>query len=275
MKLSRGQGAEKPVLLDILFRNGKPLCRCCGAPIIDNGQDHAAGFRNTQSEVGGIGSPAAPRYVHPGGNAQKKCPAFFLEQPAFAHFKRHSFDFRVRERNRDILTSAAIRDANDIVLQKLMFALKQRTLERGELRDRHAAAMDRFSSMELLGENPWAMPYLLARVEGQHQRPSGNGRMLTFAFVSRGERKLAFVKASEQKTVETMPAMMHLCFFSRKRGATEVVNPQTGQPVRFAVSEKASHELVAERREFLASRHAMRPHWSEPQGVADGPGFTG
>lgn len=231
------------VPFDILFLDGKPVCKCCGAAFRDRGPVPSPNFEDVGAEV--AGKTPKPRFVHTGiANARQNCPSFLRENPAYAILKGHSFDFRVQKSNRDHITSPQ----STIVLKKLMLALTQKKLSPDEIRNIQEAAMPRLKNMELLHAHPWVAPYLIAYMQPMYRRNSAKGDELKFCFFQTAEQTIAFDGAPMRSRSEKIPAVLSLVFQGKSRGFIPVRNPNSGQESAFPVSKSAFDQIVAEER---------------------------
>lgn len=237
----------------ILFINTKPFCRCCGAPFKDNGP-RGVTFGNADLEVGAGITVEKPRYEHARGKAKLNCPAYFLEQPQFTSIRHHGFDFRVKEANAALLNSPDVRAINDVVLRRLMFALTRREMNGDEFQSMHDFMTTKLGGMEILRENPYLAPFMVARMQGACRRSSVNGGPeLPYYFLARGQVPYSFAGADGKVRTEIVPESLGL-FFSGKKTPHLVINPRTGKDIRFLVSEFGARQIVADEQARQAQR---------------------
>ncbi|MDD5586160.1 MAG: hypothetical protein PHY92_04280 [Alphaproteobacteria bacterium] len=224
----------------------KPVCYACGERVFAWGIPRAKGFGLAGQEVTHPHVKPVTGFHHYKHNGDKECPLYSPDDPRFAGLRKHRFDVRVRDRNREILLSPDIRRLNAGVLRKLWNALTRREIECEDRKRLHQIAMTkRLYNMEALGTYPWLLSYFLMGLEKHHRRRSArNGDYFIVTYKDIGTQMLPYRDFEGGERLAEAPKSLAIHFVDEMPdGKLKVGRAKFGTPP-FNISETDAYALA-------------------------------
>jgi len=244
----------------------KPRCPDCGAEVHAYDIKGALNFRDAADEVGNK-PRARPGFHHMNDAAALDCPQSFRQDPRFKWLKETRFDARTGDRNEAVLMRPEMRALNRAVLGMLMYRMTlRREIPPDDLK-RMGATARKLYNLEMLSDNPWVLPYMVALLEGHRER-SIRGGTATVTFQSVGSALLPYRDIDGVGRVASIPEKIRLCFVnvrtdSRTGAEAIALNPMRYKSTRgemaFALSEEAAHALANEYTNIRPKRSHAAP----------------